>query len=397
MATPVDQKLLKSTKFPPEFSRKVDMTKVNIEVMKKWIASRISEILGDEDDIVIELCFNILEGSRYPNVKELQIQLTGFLDKDTSKFCKELWSLCLSGQENPQGIEAEKAAEASRRQKEQERTREREMDDLRRRERSDHGSGRRGGGGRGGRDYGRRDFSRSPPPRNRSRSRDRYREPPSRREFDSYVPSSSNRGRPTRSPSYSRSPNRSRSRSPRRPRHDRRRSRSRSPRRGRREEKRRSPDYGDRNRSNSRDSPRSPTPRRDRSRPRSVSRSVTPPPRHHRRTRYSSHSRSPSRSRPRSRDRGREIKSHESGHLSRISSRGHHRRSRSPQRKQWRDSRDKYNPSTRKRRDSSLSAPEKRQKLTDRKEGSAQIENPHGEKPMDLDDKNMEGASEMTQ
>jgi serine/arginine repetitive matrix protein 1 len=36
MATPVDQKLLKSTKFPPEFSRKVDMTKVNIEVMKKY-------------------------------------------------------------------------------------------------------------------------------------------------------------------------------------------------------------------------------------------------------------------------------------------------------------------------------------------------------------------------
>ena len=35
MATPVDAKLLKQTKFPPEFSRKVDMTKVNIEVMKK--------------------------------------------------------------------------------------------------------------------------------------------------------------------------------------------------------------------------------------------------------------------------------------------------------------------------------------------------------------------------
>lgn len=31
----------------------------------RWIAGRISEILGDEDDIVIELCFNLLEGSRY--------------------------------------------------------------------------------------------------------------------------------------------------------------------------------------------------------------------------------------------------------------------------------------------------------------------------------------------
>ena len=37
MATTKDQKLLKQTKFPPEFNQKVDMQKVNIEVMKKWV------------------------------------------------------------------------------------------------------------------------------------------------------------------------------------------------------------------------------------------------------------------------------------------------------------------------------------------------------------------------
>lgn len=36
MATNVDMKLLKQTKFPPEFNQKVDMRKVNIEVMKKY-------------------------------------------------------------------------------------------------------------------------------------------------------------------------------------------------------------------------------------------------------------------------------------------------------------------------------------------------------------------------
>lgn len=35
MATGVDAKLLKSTKFPSEFSQKVDMSKVNLQVMKK--------------------------------------------------------------------------------------------------------------------------------------------------------------------------------------------------------------------------------------------------------------------------------------------------------------------------------------------------------------------------
>jgi len=46
MATGVDAKLLKSTKFPLEFNQKVDMQKVNLQVMKKWIASKISDILG---------------------------------------------------------------------------------------------------------------------------------------------------------------------------------------------------------------------------------------------------------------------------------------------------------------------------------------------------------------
>jgi hypothetical protein len=65
MATSVDAKLLRATKFPPEFNQKVDMQKVNVEVMKKWIASKIAEILGNEDDVVIELCFNLVEGERF--------------------------------------------------------------------------------------------------------------------------------------------------------------------------------------------------------------------------------------------------------------------------------------------------------------------------------------------
>ena len=42
-----------------------------------------------------------------PDIKSLQISLTGFLDKDAPKFCKELWNLCLSAQSNPQGVPKE--------------------------------------------------------------------------------------------------------------------------------------------------------------------------------------------------------------------------------------------------------------------------------------------------
>jgi serine/arginine repetitive matrix protein 1 len=35
MAQTVDQKLIKRTKFPPEFDKKVDMHKVNLDVIKQ--------------------------------------------------------------------------------------------------------------------------------------------------------------------------------------------------------------------------------------------------------------------------------------------------------------------------------------------------------------------------
>jgi hypothetical protein len=38
MAASVDQKLRAQTKFPPEFNQKVDMQKVNVEVMKKSVS-----------------------------------------------------------------------------------------------------------------------------------------------------------------------------------------------------------------------------------------------------------------------------------------------------------------------------------------------------------------------
>lgn len=37
------------------------MTKVNLEVIKPWITQRVTEILGFEDDVVIEFVFNQLE------------------------------------------------------------------------------------------------------------------------------------------------------------------------------------------------------------------------------------------------------------------------------------------------------------------------------------------------
>ncbi|KAI5815438.1 PWI domain-containing protein [Pyronema omphalodes] len=107
MASGVDAKLLKSTKFPPEYSKKVDMQKVNLEVMKQWIAQKVVEILATEDDVVIDFIFGMLEDDRFPDPKRIQLNITGFLEKDAPTFCKQLWNLLLSAQSNPQGVPTE--------------------------------------------------------------------------------------------------------------------------------------------------------------------------------------------------------------------------------------------------------------------------------------------------
>lgn len=40
------------------------MKKVSLDVLKPWITKRVNEILGMEDDVVIEYCFNQLEAQR---------------------------------------------------------------------------------------------------------------------------------------------------------------------------------------------------------------------------------------------------------------------------------------------------------------------------------------------
>lgn len=42
-----------------------------------------------------------------PDIRSIREQLRGFLGKSTQPFCRRLWELLLSAQEDPQGIPAE--------------------------------------------------------------------------------------------------------------------------------------------------------------------------------------------------------------------------------------------------------------------------------------------------
>eukprot|EP00904_Undaria_pinnatifida_P010368 jgi/Undpi1/6461/HiC_scaffold_20.g08940.m1 len=99
-----EKKLLRRTKFSKVLEQKVNMKKVNMDVMQRWIAQRITSLLGFEDDIVVGTCVNYLAEEGKLNPKKLQLQLTGFLEKSTGMFMEELWGLLVDAQTSLGGI-----------------------------------------------------------------------------------------------------------------------------------------------------------------------------------------------------------------------------------------------------------------------------------------------------
>ena len=86
------KKLLKSTKFPEHFASRVDMAKVRMEAMMPWIQGEVAKYLGFEDEVVIGYIESQLQETTV-DPKKMQIALTGFLEKHTAAFMRDLWLL----------------------------------------------------------------------------------------------------------------------------------------------------------------------------------------------------------------------------------------------------------------------------------------------------------------
>lgn len=103
------KKLSKEGRFPDHFSQKVDMSKVSMDVMRPWITRRITELMGFEDDIVVDYCIVQLTeaGEKGVDPKMLQVHLTGFMERKAAPFCSELWKCLLSAQQSVVGVPQE--------------------------------------------------------------------------------------------------------------------------------------------------------------------------------------------------------------------------------------------------------------------------------------------------
>ncbi|XP_049851688.1 uncharacterized protein LOC126326572 [Schistocerca gregaria] len=95
----------KSTiKFPAIFDTKVDMKRVNREAFKQWTAKMITELFdGLEDELLINYVNAFLDLDEI-DPREMQLSVSDMLEKDTSAFMKELWTMLVDAQTSTAGI-----------------------------------------------------------------------------------------------------------------------------------------------------------------------------------------------------------------------------------------------------------------------------------------------------
>jgi hypothetical protein len=59
-------KMTKAGMFAPILETKVDLKKVNIDIISKWICEKVTDILGFDDDIINNLIVNLLNAEVCP-------------------------------------------------------------------------------------------------------------------------------------------------------------------------------------------------------------------------------------------------------------------------------------------------------------------------------------------
>ena len=83
----------------------IDLKKVNMDVIKKWMYEKVTEYLHIEDEVTSNVLINSLE--QHVEAKSLQVMATEFFGKKkASVFVEELWTLLADAQSHPTGVPA---------------------------------------------------------------------------------------------------------------------------------------------------------------------------------------------------------------------------------------------------------------------------------------------------
>ncbi|KAL0483234.1 hypothetical protein AKO1_011548 [Acrasis kona] len=93
-------------KFPKIYNQKIDFKKIKMQQIHKWIEKRVEELTGTDDDVPVGFIISLLEEQEV-DPRNLQVNITGFLEDNTVTFMKELWAILISAMNTEGGIPKE--------------------------------------------------------------------------------------------------------------------------------------------------------------------------------------------------------------------------------------------------------------------------------------------------
>lgn len=88
-------------KLPKIFKQPVDVDRVNLDVIKTWLETKLDGLVPN-DDILVDYTFELVQNK---DISYIHQQLVEFLGEEESvEFCRELWTLMISAQEAKDGV-----------------------------------------------------------------------------------------------------------------------------------------------------------------------------------------------------------------------------------------------------------------------------------------------------
>lgn len=96
-----DHRLIK--KLPKICDKDIELQNLSISATKAWIAGELISTMGIEDEVVINLAWDMLD-AKILVASEVSLRLSPFLKRKTFKFLERLWNFLLAAQQATGGI-----------------------------------------------------------------------------------------------------------------------------------------------------------------------------------------------------------------------------------------------------------------------------------------------------
>ena len=100
--------MIEKSTWPDKYDIKIDLSKVDLELVRVWVEKKVNTLMGVEDDItsgtIISHIEESLEKEEKLYAKHLHVAVSGLLQDKTLVFMSELWDILEEAQRSSRGI-----------------------------------------------------------------------------------------------------------------------------------------------------------------------------------------------------------------------------------------------------------------------------------------------------